>query len=240
MKNYTTQTAALKATTIDTRLLDAKHIDTEKLFINGELFDPSNFNGGSSEPSQIKESPNQILLTLGIIVRDSSKTFSLVNEENEQLISGYIENNKVQFDLSELLTILYPDRNVVDEVHPLLNLLGSNFFALHYEIDSDGNMNTVSIESCMLDLQVQVQGNSDTVEVVIKLGEEDDNFEELYGGYTTIIPTYGAYTAFYMSIPYATPPTQSSTFSLRQPQVSTSSLEKTRQFFEQMLDKSAE
>ena len=41
MKNYTTQTAALKATTVDTRLLDAKQIDTEKLFINGELFDPS-------------------------------------------------------------------------------------------------------------------------------------------------------------------------------------------------------
>ena len=36
MKNYTTQTAALKATTVDTRLLEAKQIDTEKLFINGE------------------------------------------------------------------------------------------------------------------------------------------------------------------------------------------------------------
>ena len=36
MKNYTTKTAALKATTIDTRLLDAKRIDTEKIFINGE------------------------------------------------------------------------------------------------------------------------------------------------------------------------------------------------------------
>ena len=38
MKNYTTQTASLKATTIDTRLLDAKRIDTEKLFINGVPF----------------------------------------------------------------------------------------------------------------------------------------------------------------------------------------------------------
>ena len=34
MKNYTTQTAALKATTVDTRLLDAHKIDAEKLFIN--------------------------------------------------------------------------------------------------------------------------------------------------------------------------------------------------------------
>lgn len=36
MRNYTTKTAALKATIIDTRLLDAKRIDTEKLFVNGE------------------------------------------------------------------------------------------------------------------------------------------------------------------------------------------------------------
>ena len=135
------------------------------MFINGELFDPSNINGGTSEPSQIKESPNQIMLTLGVFVRDQSKTFSLVNEEHEEIMTGYWENNKVQFDLSELLTILYPDRNVIDEAHPLLNLLCSNFFAVHYEIDSDGNMNTVSIEPCMLDLQLQ--GNSDSGEVAI-------------------------------------------------------------------------
>lgn len=36
MKNYTTQTAALKATTIDTRILD-----TKILKVNGETFDPS-------------------------------------------------------------------------------------------------------------------------------------------------------------------------------------------------------
>ena len=41
MSNYTTQTAALKAVTVDTRLLDAKRINTKKLFINGSEFDPS-------------------------------------------------------------------------------------------------------------------------------------------------------------------------------------------------------
>ena len=46
MRNYTTKTAALKATTIDTRLLDAKRIDTQKLFVNGSEFDPSNLSGG--------------------------------------------------------------------------------------------------------------------------------------------------------------------------------------------------
>jgi hypothetical protein len=56
MSNYTTKTAALKATKIDSRLLDAKQIDTKKLFINGELFDPS----------KIKESPNEAMFQLMI------------------------------------------------------------------------------------------------------------------------------------------------------------------------------
>lgn len=37
MRNYTTKTASLKATTVDTRILD-----TKILKVNGELFDPSN------------------------------------------------------------------------------------------------------------------------------------------------------------------------------------------------------
>ena len=39
MKNYTTQTASLKATTIDTRALNAKRIDTKKLFIEGSTLE---------------------------------------------------------------------------------------------------------------------------------------------------------------------------------------------------------
>ena len=56
MSNYTTQTAALKAVTIDTAKIDAKQIDTKKLFIDGELFDPS----------QIKESPNEAMFVFTI------------------------------------------------------------------------------------------------------------------------------------------------------------------------------
>ena len=41
MSYYTTKTASLRATAIDTRKIDAKQIDTEKIYINGELFDPS-------------------------------------------------------------------------------------------------------------------------------------------------------------------------------------------------------
>jgi hypothetical protein len=41
MSNYTTQTAELHAVKVDTRVLNSNKIDTKKLFINGELFDPS-------------------------------------------------------------------------------------------------------------------------------------------------------------------------------------------------------
>lgn len=61
MSNYTTQTAALKAVTIDTAKIDAKQIDTKKLFINGELFDPS-----QTGSSQIKESPNEAMFSMMI------------------------------------------------------------------------------------------------------------------------------------------------------------------------------
>lgn len=39
MSNYTTKTAALKAVTIDTRLLDTKRIDTQKLFVGGSTLE---------------------------------------------------------------------------------------------------------------------------------------------------------------------------------------------------------
>ena len=46
MRNYTTKTVALKATTIDTRLLNAKRIDTQKLFVNGVSIDELQGKGG--------------------------------------------------------------------------------------------------------------------------------------------------------------------------------------------------
>ena len=77
MKNYTTKTAALKASTIDTRLLDAKRIDTKKLFINGTQFDPS----------QIKESPNEAMFMMMVTPN---------NENTEQLLGWYtFESKKV-------------------------------------------------------------------------------------------------------------------------------------------------
>lgn len=47
MSNYTTQTAALKAVTIDTTTVDAKRIDTKKLFVNGVSIDELQGGGGN-------------------------------------------------------------------------------------------------------------------------------------------------------------------------------------------------
>lgn len=47
MSNYTTQTAALKAVTIDTTTIDAKRIDTKKLFVNGVSIDELQGGGGN-------------------------------------------------------------------------------------------------------------------------------------------------------------------------------------------------
>lgn len=75
MSNYTTQTAALKAVTIDTAKIDAKQIDTKKLFINGELFDPS----------QIKESPNEakFMLVIGFLTSIENRFFMLQSMKSD-------------------------------------------------------------------------------------------------------------------------------------------------------------
>lgn len=53
MSNYTTQTAALKAVTIDTTTIDAKRIDTKKLFVNGVPIDELQGGGGSETFVQV-------------------------------------------------------------------------------------------------------------------------------------------------------------------------------------------
>jgi hypothetical protein len=65
MKNYTTQTASLKATTIDTRILD-----TKILKINGETFDPS----------QIEGDYNSVVwkMTIGDAITAKSNTYNVI------------------------------------------------------------------------------------------------------------------------------------------------------------------
>jgi hypothetical protein len=66
MKNYTTQTASLKATTIDTRILD-----TKILKINGETFDPSQIEGDYY--SVVWK------MTIGAAMTDKSNTYNVID-----------------------------------------------------------------------------------------------------------------------------------------------------------------
>jgi hypothetical protein len=81
MSNYTTQTAELHAVKVDTRVLNSNKINTKKLFINGELFDPSKINGGSSAPSQIEGDYNSVVwkMTIGAAMTDKSNTYNVID-----------------------------------------------------------------------------------------------------------------------------------------------------------------
>ena len=113
---------------------------------------------------------------------------------------------------------------------PFLNLMGSNFFVIQDEEEYG------IFEQCILDVQMLATGEQTLLS--IKLGEEDDNLFELYGG------GIDGQFMFYMSIPYATPPLQTSTFSLRQPQNVKLSKEQIQEVFaylrQQILDNPTE
>jgi hypothetical protein len=66
MKNYTTQTASFKATTVDTRILD-----TKILKINGETFDPS----------QIEGDYNSVVwkMTIRAAINGNSNTYNVID-----------------------------------------------------------------------------------------------------------------------------------------------------------------
>ena len=76
MSNYTTQTAALKAVTIDTTTIDAKRIDTKKLFVNGVSIDELQGSGGSGVESLYTDYVYMIAMTEGEIVFSLKIPFS--------------------------------------------------------------------------------------------------------------------------------------------------------------------
>lgn len=77
MSNYTTKTAALKATTIDTHLLDAKHITTKKILINGTSVEELiAANKGISNASKISTNIGSVL---GTTVADGLYNISIID-----------------------------------------------------------------------------------------------------------------------------------------------------------------
>lgn len=235
MSNYTTQTASIKATTIDTRKIDTKQIDTEKLFINGELFDPS----------QIKESPNDTFFWWAVdvngtwflqsLVSDSDGNF-LVGKNGELTIGsqtgGILENGIyaiIEIDDDFLKSI---GVNGSSEAYDMVGsscILGAKFLVIK-------ETSSIPFENCILENFLSMIDEQPTW--VIKICEEDDNFFELYGGITEENP----YFMFVISIPYYIPEndTSSSTYSLRKTNPIDSLRERFEQMRQQMLDNPSE
>lgn len=93
MRNYTTKTAALKATTIDTRILD-----TKVLKINGEVFDPSNIGGGVKQLT-VKWSD-------GFLHDDGAWSFELYINEDYYLGSQWMPH-KIYINYKEVMCEFY-------------------------------------------------------------------------------------------------------------------------------------
>lgn len=266
MKNYTTQTAALKATTIDTRLLDAKQINTEKLFINGELFDPSNINGGTSEPSQIKESPNEAMFNLVVRpnLEDSYDEFPgewhIVSNKEKWVDYGPDDqwwDNVVQ-DGGELIKGSQTEGVLPNGIYIFIQI-DDNFVKCISENSLDdtdasclnviphANFSIVSFtstltnfEQCILENFITLDTENDGLHWAIKLCEEDDNLSELYGGTTEDNTDF----LFLISIPYYIPEndytSSSSSYSLRKTNLFDNLREKFEEMRQRSLDKSAE
>lgn len=244
MSNYTTQTAALKAVTIDTAKIDAKRIDTKKLFINGELFDPS----------QIKESPNDAKFYFAVYPDlednyeevaggwqiESNKSILVEDDPHDQWWESLVCDGGDLINGSQTEGILPNGIYVYKEIDDnFVKCIGGNTLN-----DTDGlcvnnipfakfefmNINSLRLEQCILENFLTVDPENERLYWVIKICEEDDNLSELYGGITEDMPFFD----FVISIPYYIPEydytSSSSTYSLRK----TNLFDSLREKFEQM------
>lgn len=229
MSNYTTQTASLKATTIDSRKINAKQIDTKKLFINGELFDPS------------QESPNEAMFQLTIVpYLDAEEkgvyTFlsSKLNQDGECMVQMEAYLQKGSQTEGSLPNGVYAVIQIDDNFAKCFceNGLNASDVELIFTTPSAKFMfanlqNSIKIEQCILENFLTLDDFGETI-WAIKICEEDDNLSELYGGITEDLP----YFVFAIKIPYYIPEndTSSSTYSLRK----TNPIDSLREKFEQM------
>ena len=256
MKNYTTQTASLKATNIDTRALNAKRIDTKKLFINGTQFDPS----------QIKESPNEAIFQLIVIpnLEDNYDEFpggwqiesvkaNLVDyEPDEQYWESLVYNGGDLIKGSQTEGVLPNGIYIFVQIDDnFVKCIGGNSLndtdlsPLHKITSAKFNIISLTsilpkFEQCILENFLITSEDINELNWVIKLCEEDDNLSELYGGITEEMPGF----MFSISIPYYIPEnddtSSSSTYSLRKTNIFDNLREKFEEMRQRSLDKNAE
>lgn len=196
MSNYTTKTAALKATKIDSRLLNANKIDTKKLFINGVSIE--NFYTDYAYMMQFGD--GEIVFSIKIPM--------------SSLVTGNVQG--VEENVVDIETITINDQDMYVLVFQTLeeDIWGTYRFVC---IPPQQHLQNVMFE------QMGFDGN----QAHFVLYYDGDDISELYGG--TLVNGF-----LYCFSREFTPSTQtSSTYSLRQPEVTPSLLEKVKQIFEE-------
>lgn len=112
MKNYTTKTAALKATTIDTRTLNAKRIDTQKLFVGGSTLEEVIL---QTSPKGINNAV-RISTTLGSILDKEITTGNYVVRITRGGAGAFlqIEDNNGGFTITPVATCIHGEQIMVN------------------------------------------------------------------------------------------------------------------------------
>lgn len=162
MKNYTTKTASLKATIIDTRIIDAKQIDTEKLFIDGKEF-------------TWKDNVKHLYYTIEV-TQDTSGKFVVSSVQISDLLTNEKTEGAAAFAQGSKLNL------TVSENH--IDLLEDGWWLMIPKIE------TSSISQIYINngaprkvlLPVLEHGSS----ALIKIAEETDTITELYNKTDTI------------------------------------------------------
>ena len=227
MKNYTTQTAALKATTVDTRLLDAKRIDTQKLYVNGVSIDELQSGGGSGGVSD--EVIEKINNTINLSYKFTRKHLLVCAFQNGALAGCYWDEE--EFDgcvfNNGKLSISPPTISV--KVNTTTYLCGAEPVAAEcYIMDNDYNLEPYIIDYSM---------NWEDESYVFNLYNEGDSINELYNGSLGDGKEMTFSVTFYYNGPHEFLGWEElpSTYSLREPQQSNfSSIQKAREILEQL------
>ena len=159
MSDYTTKTAFLKATNIDTRKIDAKQIDAKSLNINGISIDEK------LKQAAIASRGNLMGITFQDGVQDSSVIIIKDGQMLDELINCNCEihNADLGDGMKKYLSITHEN--------------GDSVFNIGTSVNKCITITTQGIEEIKLTERVYTELIS-----VFELGESDDNLEEIYGG----------------------------------------------------------
>ena len=178
MSDYTTKTASLKATTIDTAKIDAKQIDTKTLNINGISIDEKLKQAAIASRGNLIGIffQDSVAVMCGIVVKDGQILDEPMNC-NCEIINGFsvINNNVLVPYEKKYLKITHENGDSVFNLGTTVN----KCISINIQ-EFDGTTIQVVEEIKLKELILTDSTNKYTN--MFELGEIDDNLEEVYGG----------------------------------------------------------